>query len=128
MKLFFDEDIGTGVPKALRSVGIKCDWIGKRQRPATRKGTPDEVWIPHAGRRGLLVFSCNKNILESEAQRELWIEHKVGGVFLTTGQEKKADVLLLILRRMMWLEDIHVNTPRPFAYTTTIRGNWKRVL
>ena len=128
MRLFFDEDVGTGVPKALRSVGIRCEWIGKRRKPATRRGTPDEVWIPHAGRRGLLVISCNRRILESEAQRNLWIEHKVGGVFLSSGQENKAAVLLLVLRKMEWLELVDQATERPFAYTITIRGHAKQVL
>ncbi len=125
MKLFFDEDVGTGVPKALRNVGFNCEWVAKRfQKKGIVKGTPDEVWIPYAGRKGLLVFSGNRQILESEAQRQLWIDNKVGGVFLTSGQEKKADMLLLLLRRMAWLEDIHANTRRPFAYTTTIQGRW----
>ena len=124
MRLFFDEDTGRGVPDALRAVGIVCEYVSSEF--AIAKGTPDEVWIPYAGKKGLLVFSCNKGIMEAEAQRELWIAHKVGGVFLTSGQEKKADVLLLILRRLEWLRDIDEQTPRPFAYTTTIHGRWKR--
>lgn len=125
MRLFFDEDTGQGVPRALRAVGIRCDWVSKKSKIG--KGTPDEIWIPQAGKRGLLVFSCNKAILEAEAQRELWIENKVGGVFLTSGQEKKADMLLLILRRMLWLREIDEQTPRPFAYLTNIHGRWTKV-
>ena len=124
MRLFFDEDTGRGVPDALRAVDIACEYVSSAFKIAL--GTPDEIWIPYAGKKGLLVFSCNKGILEAEAQRELWIHHEVGGVFLTSGQEKKADVLLLILRRLEWLRDIDEQTPRPFAYTTTIHGRWKR--
>ena len=126
MRLFFDEDTGRGVPDALRAVGIQCEYVSNRfLGRGIAKGTPDELWIPYAGRKGLLVFSCNRNILRAEAQRQLWVEHNVGGVFLTSGNEKKADVLLLILKRLAWFEDID-QTPRPFAYTTTIRGSWKR--
>ena len=123
MRLFFDEDTGRGVPDALHSVGIPCEYVSKKFDIA--KGTPDELWIPYAGKKGLLVFSCNKGILEAEAQRQLWIENNVGGVFLTSGQERKADVLLLILRRMDWLREID-GSPRPFAYTVTIHGKWTR--
>ncbi len=123
MRLFFDEDTGRGVPDALHAVGIDCEYVSKKFR--IEKGTPDELWIPYAGQKGLLVFSCNKGILAAEAQRQLWIENNVGGVFLTTGQERKADVLLLVLRRLSWLQDIHEKTRRPFAYTTTIQGRWK---
>ena len=124
MRFFFDEDTGRGVPEALRAVGIGCEYVSKKF-PVV-KGTPDELWIPYAGRKGLLVFSCNKAILTAEAQRQLWIDHKVGGVFLTSGQERKADVLLLILRRLQWLQEIDEKTPRPFAYMTTIQGRWRR--
>ena len=123
MKLFFDEDTGRGVLDALRAVGISCEYVSSKFEIA--KGTPDELWIPYAGRAGLLVFSCNKAILEAEAQRELWIENRVGGVFLTSGQERKVDVLLLILRRMPWLVEVDEHTPRPFAYTITIHGKWR---
>lgn len=125
MRLFFDEDTGRGVPEALHAVGIACEYVSKRF--AVGKGTPDELWIPYAGKKGLLVFSCNKEILEAEAQRELWINSDVGGVFLTSGQEKKVDVLLLILRRLAWLREIDEKTPRPFAYVMTIHGRWKPV-
>lgn len=130
MRLFFDEDTGRGVPDALRAVGISCEYVSKKfvRKAGIGKGTADELWIPYAGRKGLLVFSCNKAILEAEAQRQLWIDNDVGGVFLTSGQEKKAAVLLLILRRLPWLREIHEQTPRPFAYTTTIQGRWNRVL
>ncbi len=127
MRLFFDEDTGRGVPEALRAVGIACEYVSKKflTKGGIAKGTPDELWIPYAGRKGLLVFSCNKNILKAEAQRQLWIDNKVGGVFLTSGQEKKADMLLLILKRMLWLKEIDEGTARPFAYTTTIHGRWR---
>ena len=125
MRFFFDEDTGRGVPDALRAVDINCEYVSKKFPIAT--GTPDEIWIPYAGKKGLLVFSCNKAILDAEAQRQLWKDNNVGGVFLTSGQEKKADVLLLILRRLQWFREIHENTQRPFAYTTTIHGRWKRL-
>ena len=124
MRLFFDEDTGRGVPDALRAVNIGCEYVSKKF-PIT-KGTPDELWIPYAGRKGLLVFSCNKDILRAEAQRHLWIENKVGGVFLTSGQERKVDVLLLVLKRLMWLQEIDERTPRPFAYMMTISGRWRQ--
>ena len=68
------------------------------------------------------MFSCNKAILEAEAQRDLWIREKVGGVFLTTGRERKREVMQLILRKWDWLETIHRYEARPFAYLMTLSG------
>jgi hypothetical protein len=124
VKLFFDEDTGGGVPNALRAVGISCEYVSSRF--SIKKGTPDEIWIPYAGEHRLLVFSCNKAILEAEAQRKLWIESNVGGVFLTSGQERRIDVLMLILRRLEWLREIDKQAVRPFAYMMDIRGKRRK--
>ena len=124
MKLWFDEDIGRGVPDALLAVDVDCEYVSNRY--PIKKGTPDEDWIPYVGTEKLLVVSCNREILRAEAQRNLWIQHEVGGVFLTTGQERKRDVLLLILRRYDWFEQIDA-VKRPFAFTTTVNGRWQSV-
>ena len=121
MKLFFDEDVGKGIPRALHRVGASdVDNIGKGRHIG--RGTPDEDWLPYAGRTGLLVFSFNTGILAAQAQRELLIRERVGAVFLTTGQERAFDVLRLILNQWAWLETIDAGTARPFAYLLTMRG------
>ena len=119
MKLFFDEDVGKGIPEALRLVGVRdVDFIGKGRRVG--KGTRDEDWLPYAGRQGALVFSFNTGILVAEGQRELVISERVGIVFLTSGQELARDVLRLILNQWSWLETIDASTTRPFAYLLTM--------
>ena len=124
MKLFFDEDTGKGVPTALRAVGIRADYVGNRRR--FRLGTADEIWLPVAGREQWLVVSCNKAILNAEAQREIFIREKVGAVFLTSGQERKIELLKLILRKLEWLERIDEEETRPFAFEMTIGGKIRR--
>ena len=119
MKLFFDEDVGRGIPEALRGVGIRdIDYIGKGRRIS--KGTPDETWIPYAGREGFLVISFNMGILAAEGQRRLVISERVGIVFVTTGRETARDVLRLILNQWAWLETVDASSPRPFAYLLTM--------
>jgi hypothetical protein len=121
VKLFFDEDVGKGIPEALRHVGIRdVEYIGRD--PRLGKGTPDEAWLPFVGQRGYLVFSFNTGILYAEGQRSLLISERVGAVFLTTGRARAVDVLRLILNEWTWLETIDVSTPRPFAYLLTLSG------
>ena len=127
MRLFFDEDTGRGVPDALRAIGVECEYVSKKffYKGGIAKQTPDELWIPYAGRKEMLVFSCNKEILRAEAQRKLWIAENVGGVFLTSGQENNIGVLMLVLRRLEWLKEVDRKTRRPFAYMMGISGKWK---
>jgi hypothetical protein len=122
VKLFFDEDVGKGIPEALRLVGIRdVEYIGRD--PRLGKGTSDETWLPFVGQQGHLVFSFNTGILYAEAQRSLLISQRVGAVFLTTGRARSVDVLRLILNEWGWLETIDVSTPRPFAYLLTLSGH-----
>lgn len=121
MKLFFDEDVGKGIPQALRAVGVRdVEYIGRDAR--LPKGTLDESWLPFVGRQGYLVFSFNTGILYAEGQRQLLVDERVGAVFLTAGRARAVDVLRLILNEWDWLETVDVSTPRPFAYLLTLTG------
>jgi hypothetical protein len=127
LTLFFDEDLGTSVPRALDLVGVRVEFVGSSRRLGIPKGTPDETWLPQIGKNGWLLFSCNTGILKAEAQRQLFINEKVGAVFLNNGQEKKLDLLRMILNKLAWLEHIDVSTPRPFAYGISIKGRAKAI-
>jgi hypothetical protein len=125
LRLFFDEDLGRGVAEALSAVHVPADWVGPSR--TIEKGTPDSVWLPVAGKQGWLVISANRAILTTEAERELWARHRVGGVFLTTGRIRSIDLLRLILRKLDWLERIDL-AQRPFAYFLSPSGRTSKVL
>ena len=118
MILLCDEDIGTGVPNALKVVGhdahsmVGMGWQGR----------PDVEWLTLAGNAGMLVLSCNKKMLLVPSERQAIIDSKVGIVFLTTGEERPARVLLTLLRRRDALELLDSTEPRPFAKFLNLRG------
>jgi hypothetical protein len=58
----------------------------------------------------------------------LFIQHKVGAVFFTSGQERPREMLQTILNKWQWLEQIDAHVERPFAYLMTIAGRVRRVL
>jgi hypothetical protein len=124
VKLFFDEDQGKGISEALHAVGITSDYVGPGRR--IKKGTPDEEWIPLIGQRGDLVITGNKEILRTEAQRGLWIQNGVGGVFLTTNHMTALNELRLLLRKLAWLERIDREERRPFAFMLTPTGKTRQ--
>lgn len=124
MNMFFDENIGSGVPLALRHVGFRnvhylTATFGWRIRRGER--VYDREWIPVVGRRGWLVITEDLAILNNEDERALLVEHNVGIVFLKAAELPASDVLAFMLRRMNWLEAID-QQPRPFAYVTSLRG------
>lgn len=125
MKLFFDEDMGKGIPHALWALGVyDIDYVAD-DRPI-RKGTLDDIWIPYVGQHGYLLISCNKAILENEAERTLIIQHRVGAVFLSSGQARRFQTCRLLLQKWEWLEEIDAMVPRPFAFLLPLRGRPQR--
>ncbi len=111
MRLLCDEDVGTGVPVALRKVG--CDATSMRTRQW--QGRPDTDWLPDAGAWGYLVFSLNKGMLLIPEERDAIIRNQVGIVYLTSGQVPIRQMLLLLLKRWEWLEEID-QQPKPFVH------------
>ncbi|MBI3979226.1 MAG: hypothetical protein HY331_13665 [Chloroflexi bacterium] len=113
------------MPTALRAVGLKdVDFLQKNG--LVTKGTPDKDWLPRVGSQGYLVFSCNTGMLNAEEERNLLVQHKVGIVFLTTGQATGFQMLKLVLHHWGWLETVDAQ-PRPFVYKLSLRGRKARV-
>ncbi len=111
MILLCDEDIGTGVPKALTLVGYDA----RSLRGMSWGGLPDQFWLEKAGQLEWLVISCNKKMLTVTAERETLIRERVGIIFLTSGEEHPPTVLLRLLRKWSDLELLWETTTRPFA-------------
>ena len=111
MILLCDEDVGTGVPKALTAVGIDArSIVGMNWR-----SQPDEFWLERAGQNEWLVLSCNKRMLKVMAERNIILRERVGIIFLTSGEERPREVLLRLLKKWDDLELLWNTTPRPFA-------------
>ncbi|MBI2910001.1 MAG: hypothetical protein HYX92_20360 [Chloroflexi bacterium] len=111
MILLCDEDVGTGIPKALSLVGYETRYL----RRLGLAGKPDTEWLPVAGRSGWLVFSYNKRMLRVPSERETIIREKVGIIFLTSGTEYNHAVLKLLLSKWDILELLWNTEQRPFA-------------
>jgi len=128
VKIFFDEDNGTGIPKALLLLRIPgTDVLYPGQSGRLRKGTSDPDWLRYVGAHRFLAFSQNRAILQNDAELQTLVAEKVGAVFLTTGQERSYRVMRLLLNGWEWLEEIDATQPRPFAYELTITGRTRAV-
>ncbi len=111
MILFCDEDVGKGIPLALRLVGCQTKYMYEMGWA----GKPDTKWLEDVGGRGWLVFSYNKKILRVPEERDTLIKGKVGAIFLTTGQEYARNVLRVLLSRWDSLESLDSTESKPFV-------------
>ena len=119
MILLCDEDIGTGIPKALNLVGCDTKYLHK----LGWAGKPDIEWLAKAGQNEWLVFSYNKKILKVPNERETVIREKVGIIFLTNGTEYNRKVLRLLLAKWDTFELLYSTVERPFARFLSPNGH-----
>ena len=123
MRLFFDENMGRGVPEALRLVGFQdLNYaVNMFAREHAAQGVADEVWIPRIG-ADWLVVSKDQQLLKRPDQMRLLVEHRVGLICITSSTARSSDLLELLLRRMPRLEKIDRDVQRPFAFRVSLRG------
>ena len=118
MIVLCDEDIGTGVPKALTLVGydarsiVGCGWQSR----------PDEWWLTQAGRLDWLVLSCDKRMMLVPSERDVIKSERVGIVYLTKGEEYPAKVLSMMLLKWRTLELLESTAHKPFVRFLSPRG------
>ena len=123
MKVFVDEDAGSGLGVALAAVRVQATYVARKQ--SIKPGTADEIWMPLAARQGRLVLSRNVNILLNDAQRTLLIDEKLGFVFLP--QLSPLKLLTLVLRHWEKLEKLDAEESRPFAYWLGVSGQLRKL-
>lgn len=128
MKIFFDEDNGTAIPRALQLVRAPCEEIlYPRKDGPVPLGSADVDWISHVGSRGYLAFSQNKRLLDVPHERAALVAARLGIVFTSTGRSPAYETLRLLLNRWDWLREIDRNEVRPFAFILPFSGPPRRV-
>lgn len=130
MNLFFDEDTGTGIPRAVRLLRLPS--VDHVVYPGSAgplpKGTSDPDWIAFVGSNDYLAFSQNRLILASDVEREAAIKARAGIIFVGTGQERSWLVMKLLLNQWSWVLDVHQQIARPFASHLSTAGRKERLL
>jgi hypothetical protein len=125
VKVFLDEDNGTGIPKALRLVRAPAAQIVFPESDAgsiIRKGTSDLEWLSWVGTNGFLAISQNIRLMDNPLERQHLLEVSAGVVFIGSGRQPAWKVLRLLLRRWEWLQQIDAHEPRPFAVRLDFAG------
>lgn len=129
MKLFFDENIGDSVPRALQRVGVReIDYLIRRFRrgSSAAQGVQDEDWLAEISDQWLVV-SRDQALFASDGQLPSLINHRVGLICITSGSATRFQLLEFILCRWALLQQIDAETPRPFVFQAPIYGQLNQV-
>ena len=130
MNLFFDQDMGVRLPRAIRLLGIadSIRWTQTEfpERFSHNESIADFEWIELVGRQGLLGISCDLSLLREPASVEAMQTHKAGVVFVVPGEAHRSVKARILLNHVEWLREVD-QIPRPFAYETGLSGRPRRL-
>ena len=80
-------------------------------------GASEERWMPLASQMAdTLILTYDLNIFRRDQQRSRIVNNNVGVVFLIAANETFSSKIRLITSSIAELEELHNNTPRPFAW------------
>ena len=123
--IFIDRSIPRSVADRLKEVRDDVLWLEDR----FPHDVPDEVWLEEAGQRGWLVITHDAKIRTRPGERRAIMEHGVGCFILTYKQDlTKTDILAMIISVLEKMETLFRTTPRPFIYTLSKDGEFRKVV
>lgn len=123
--IFVDASVPRSVADELKKVRPDARW----KEDLFPTDTKDTVWLEAAGRRGWLVVTHDKKIRTRPGERRAIEEHGVGCFILGYKQDlKKQEIAEIVLSALDRMEEIFGRTRRPFIYTISKDGDFRRYL
>ena len=120
MILICDENLSPRISDALQEQGLDArsfeslGWLGD----------DDPIWLTRIpDMADTLVISRDRMMLNRPREFNAIVANDIGIVFLTSGQQSVESVIELLRNSWSLLEELHYNTPRPFARFLTTTGN-----
>jgi hypothetical protein len=111
------------VADELRAIGK--DSIAKIERFA--QDTKDPVWLRYVGEQGWLAITRDRRITTRPGEVQAIVDHRVGCFILTYKNDlKKREIVRIVLDNIEEMEEKFRTTPRPFIYTVTKAGVFRK--
>lgn len=109
---FTDRNLGRQFPALLRGAGLDVVAHDDRFAPTT----PDDVWLPEAGREGWMVLTRDKQIRWKANERDAVMENGVA-LFALSGSGRTRELADLVIASVAAVERFLARHPRPFLAT-----------
>jgi hypothetical protein len=77
---FFVDENDLALGKALAAAHGGVLYPGHPELPEVPRQTPDDVWLPIIGARGLVVITRDKRIRYRPVEKRAWLTHGVRGL------------------------------------------------
>jgi hypothetical protein len=128
-EFFFDRDIGTAVPRALKLVRQAFDDVHYHDE-LFDADTQDIVWIPEVGRRNWVVITRNRKIATNIAELAAFKAAQLRCFCLMQSRGSQLDRWRTLQRVVKSWDDMHGELeirPAPFFVGVRQDGSFKKI-
>lgn len=136
LTLYFDRNIGTRIPEALRLLGMRNVLhhhihrgkvgetlpIGRGQTSLFKQDEKDDVWLDFVGQRKWIVFGQDYKWHNEPAVLAAIKQHSIGCFYLPGAQATSWSTLRVFARSYDRILQVSKNAPRPFIYRVSDAG------
>lgn len=109
--------------EALRAAGASVE----RLTDHFAKGTPDETWLAHAGRRNWIVLTRDKRIRYRQLEKLSLTEAKVRAFVFTGGNVTMKDTASILVKALPHITKVCRIQAGPFIYHIGLAGKPREV-
>lgn len=124
MTLFFDRNVGTAVPRALRLLGLSVEHHDDHFEPKTQ----DDQWMAAVGQVGWTVIGHDRKFHEIDVELQAIHHHRLGVFYLWGANAKKWDKMRLFAKVYDKITAVIRSEPRPFIYRVYKSGAFKKIV
>ena len=125
MILFFDKNIGIGIPLALEM--LKPPFEVEYHQKYFSMGEQDDVWLPEIGKKNWVVIGHDRKFHEKESELDALKKYKIGCFCLWGANAPKWDKVRVFFKAYEKIVQVESSTPKPFIYSVKKNGNLKRI-
>ena len=122
MKLFFDHNVGSHVPRALRLLRVDATWHLEHFAPTA----PDAEWLPVVGSRGWVVVTHDRRLLLNPTERRAIYDARVGCFILHGGGASRWEKMRILSAAWPMMAYVMENEPPPYIWRLLPSGRWER--
>lgn len=121
--IFVDASVPRSVADQVKKVRPDACWLAD----LFPLNTKDTEWLQKAGQEGWLVITHDKKIKTRPGERRAIMENNVGCFILAYRQNlQKSEIAEMVLGALEDMEDLFRKTPRPFIFTMSKDGEFRR--
>ena len=126
MILFFDRNIGKGIPEALRLLELPVKIEAHHDH--FDQAEKDDVWLSVVGRQGWIVISQDYKFHEIQSELEAFRQHEVGCFYVWGAEAAKWDTMRTFAKAYDKIVQEAARAIRPFAFKVEKRGNLNEII